>query len=170
MFLQAGVKGRESSPCKVIWGASYLFRRPDCHDLSASRHSTVTLLARFRGLSTSTPRSSCLRRKLKRFSSLRILKEVIALGMVKRRSLSRIYDGTKLDFELHSHALSKPLKCPQRRICAAIFQLADICLSNTRPLRKLRLCEPGVLTGINHSLYKHKFRFKGIIFSLNSGS
>ena len=66
----------------------------------------------------------------------------------------------KFNFDLHSHTGSKALQRPQRRICVAVFQLADVCLSNAGTLRELLLGQAAYLPGIDHCLYQRKLWLK----------
>ena len=66
----------------------------------------------------------------------------------------------EFNFDLHSHTGGKALQRPQRRICVAVFQFADVCLSNAGTLRELLLGQAAYLPGIDHCLYQRKLGLK----------
>ena len=72
--------------------------------------------------------------------------------------------GNKLDLHFHAHPLCETLQCPQRRICTAGFQFADVGLCDASLVGKLFLCQTGRLARVDHGLNDRKLWLQRIVF------
>ena len=60
--------------------------------------------------------------------------------------------GNEFDLDPHTQSGRKPAKRTKRRVCAAVFQLAYVGLSDPRLFRELFLGEPVCLPGVDQGL------------------